>query len=62
MVLGVYDLIKKGFFPKGSKILLIHTGGLQGVNGFEERFGFKMYSHPSLPSGKGLIRLIIVSL
>jgi 1-aminocyclopropane-1-carboxylate deaminase/D-cysteine desulfhydrase-like pyridoxal-dependent ACC family enzyme len=48
MVFGVYDLIKKGFFPKGSKILLIHTGGLQGVNGFEERFGFKMYSKSSI--------------
>lgn len=24
------DLLKKGYFPAGSKILLIHTGGLQG--------------------------------
>ncbi|MBP6557075.1 MAG: 1-aminocyclopropane-1-carboxylate deaminase/D-cysteine desulfhydrase [Flavobacterium sp.] len=33
MVYGVLDLIKKEWFPKGSKILLIHTGGLQGIAG-----------------------------
>ena len=33
MVYGVLDLIKKEWFPKGSKILLIHTGGLQGIEG-----------------------------
>ena len=27
---GLYDLIHKNFFPPGSKILCIHTGGLQG--------------------------------
>lgn len=43
MAFGVYDLIEKGFFPKDSNILLIHTGGLQGIKGFEERFDFEMY-------------------
>ncbi|WP_284651411.1 1-aminocyclopropane-1-carboxylate deaminase/D-cysteine desulfhydrase [Flavobacterium terrisoli] len=33
MVFGVLDLIEKEWFPKGSKILLIHTGGLQGIEG-----------------------------
>ncbi len=33
MMFGVFDLIEKGFFPKGSKILAIHTGGLQGIAG-----------------------------
>jgi 1-aminocyclopropane-1-carboxylate deaminase len=33
MVFGVMDLIQKGFFPQGSKILMIHTGGLQGISG-----------------------------
>lgn len=28
---GVMDLIKRGYFPSGSKILLIHCGGLQGL-------------------------------
>jgi len=31
---GIFDAIKKGKFPKGSKILVIHTGGLQGIEGF----------------------------
>ena len=30
LAFGVFDLISQGYFPKGSRILLIHTGGLQG--------------------------------
>jgi 1-aminocyclopropane-1-carboxylate deaminase len=33
MVFGVLDLINKDYFPENSKILLIHTGGLQGIKG-----------------------------
>ena len=33
MMFGIFDLIEKGFFPKGSRILAIHTGGLQGIAG-----------------------------
>ncbi|OYX24377.1 MAG: 1-aminocyclopropane-1-carboxylate deaminase [Flavobacteriales bacterium 32-35-8] len=33
MMFGIFDLIQKGYFPKGSKILAIHTGGLQGIEG-----------------------------
>ncbi|WP_395049022.1 1-aminocyclopropane-1-carboxylate deaminase/D-cysteine desulfhydrase [Flavobacterium sp.] len=33
MVFGVMDLIKKNYFPENSKILLIHTGGIQGIAG-----------------------------
>jgi 1-aminocyclopropane-1-carboxylate deaminase len=33
MVFGVIDLIKRNYFPENSKILLIHTGGIQGVKG-----------------------------
>ena len=33
MMYGIFDLIHNGFFPKGSKILAIHTGGLQGIEG-----------------------------
>lgn len=36
MVFGVIALIHKGYFPKGSKILLIHTGGLQGIKGMNK--------------------------
>lgn len=33
MAFGVLDLIDKGYFPENSKILMIHTGGLQGIAG-----------------------------
>jgi 1-aminocyclopropane-1-carboxylate deaminase len=33
MAFGVLDLIEKKKLPKGSKILMIHTGGLQGIAG-----------------------------
>ncbi|GGF36080.1 1-aminocyclopropane-1-carboxylate deaminase [Echinicola rosea] len=35
---GVIDKIKSNHFPKGSNILLIHSGGLQGIPGFNLRF------------------------
>jgi 1-aminocyclopropane-1-carboxylate deaminase len=37
MVFGVLDLMHQGFFPKDSKILMIHTGGLQGILGMNQR-------------------------
>jgi len=33
MMFGIIDLMKKDFFEKGTKILAIHTGGLQGIDG-----------------------------
>ncbi len=33
MVFGVMDLISTNYFPEHSKILLIHTGGIQGIAG-----------------------------
>ena len=33
MVYGIVDLVKKGYFFQGAKILAIHTGGLQGIEG-----------------------------
>ena len=39
MMFGLFDLVKKGAFKKGQKILAIHTGGLQGIHGFNQRFG-----------------------
>jgi len=33
MLFGIVDLIKKDAFKKGTKILAIHTGGLQGIDG-----------------------------
>jgi len=31
MLLGLYDLIDKGFFERGNRIVAVHTGGLQGA-------------------------------
>lgn len=36
---GLFQLIGQGYFPRGSAILAVHTGGLQGIAGFNERFG-----------------------
>ncbi|MGC4040272.1 MAG: pyridoxal-phosphate dependent enzyme [Flavobacterium sp.] len=36
MVFGVIDLINKNYFPENSKILMIHTGGLQGIAGMNK--------------------------
>jgi hypothetical protein len=33
MMQTIFDLSEKGYFPKGSKILAFHTGGLQGIKG-----------------------------
>ena len=44
MMMGVLDLISKNFFPKGSNILTIHTGGLQGNKGMSQRLGVKLPS------------------
>ena len=36
MIFGIIDLIKKDKFEEGSKILAIHTGGIQGIDGFNQ--------------------------
>ena len=30
MMFGVFDLVRKGYFSRGSRIVVLHTGGLQG--------------------------------
>ncbi len=37
MFFGIIDLIKQDHFKKGSKILAIHTGGLQGISGINKQ-------------------------
>ncbi|MGY6520196.1 MAG: 1-aminocyclopropane-1-carboxylate deaminase/D-cysteine desulfhydrase [Mongoliitalea sp.] len=39
MMAAILGEVEKGHIPTGSHILAIHTGGLQGVKGFEERVG-----------------------
>jgi 1-aminocyclopropane-1-carboxylate deaminase len=43
MVFGVIDLINKNYFPAHSKILLIHTGGLQGIDGMNIKLKQKKF-------------------
>ncbi len=35
---GVIDLVKKGFFPAGSKVLYAHLGGVPAINGYSYTF------------------------
>lgn len=43
MMFGLIDLIKKGRFVPGHRILAIHTGGHQGTVGIERRLGYSIY-------------------
>lgn len=36
MMYGIFDLIQMSYFKKGSTVVAIHTGGLQGNKGFEK--------------------------
>lgn len=49
MVFGIFDLIKKNKWPWGKKILIIHTGGLQGLEGMNTQLQKK--GHPTLLYG-----------
>ena len=41
MMYGIVDLIKKNYFAKNSRILAIHTGGLQGIEGMNRKLARK---------------------
>lgn len=36
MMFGIFDLLKKGYFKENSRILAVHTGGLQGISGMNQ--------------------------
>ena len=40
---GVFDLIQKGQI-QNQRVLFVHTGGLQGIQGFEDRYQIKLFS------------------
>jgi 1-aminocyclopropane-1-carboxylate deaminase len=42
MMFGAWDLIKKDYFTAGSKVLIIHSGGLQGNAGFAAQTGIHL--------------------
>lgn len=37
MMFGIYDLISRDYFTPNSRILAVHTGGLQGIEGMNQR-------------------------
>ena len=39
MMFAIFDLAAKGYFKPDTTIVALHTGGLQGIRGFNERFG-----------------------
>lgn len=41
MMYGIVDGIQKNRFPEGAKILVIHTGGLQGIDGMNSKLKAK---------------------
>ena len=41
MFYGIFDMIKNNNFPLNSTILAVHTGGLQGIEGMNQRLQSK---------------------
>ncbi|WP_226389529.1 1-aminocyclopropane-1-carboxylate deaminase/D-cysteine desulfhydrase [Penaeicola halotolerans] len=39
MMYGLFDLLKQGYFRRGDQVCAIHTGGLQGIAGFNAQYG-----------------------
>lgn len=37
VVFGIQDLIRQGYFKPGTRLVWLHTGGLQGIEGFNYR-------------------------
>lgn len=45
LLFSIRELIKTGYFPKEKRILAIHTGGLQGIEGYRDKIeNFLQYS------------------
>ena len=43
MFYGIFDMIKNNYFPPNSTIIAIHTGGLQGIEGMNQRLQSKLW-------------------
>ena len=43
MMFGLTDLMRNGFFSKNTRILAVHTGGLQGIAGMNAKLSKKGY-------------------
>ncbi|MBC3540777.1 1-aminocyclopropane-1-carboxylate deaminase/D-cysteine desulfhydrase [Rufibacter sp. H-1] len=42
MLHGVFDLIRQDYFPVGTKVVAVHTGGQQGWAGYAQRYGLTL--------------------
>jgi 1-aminocyclopropane-1-carboxylate deaminase len=49
MILALLELVKSGYFPAYHRIVLLHTGGLQGLAGMFERGLLNPAQWPALP-------------
>jgi 1-aminocyclopropane-1-carboxylate deaminase/D-cysteine desulfhydrase-like pyridoxal-dependent ACC family enzyme len=43
MMWGLFDLMQHGYFPNDAVVTAVHTGGLQGWDGFKKRFGVDIH-------------------
>jgi 1-aminocyclopropane-1-carboxylate deaminase len=43
MAFGMLDLAKNEYFKKGSTVIMVHTGGLQGIEGYNKRYGASLH-------------------
>lgn len=48
MMYGIIELIKQNYFPANAKIVAIHTGGLQGLDGMKSKIE-KLYKSSNSP-------------
>lgn len=50
MVLAFFDMLQNNYFKRNSHIVLLHTGGLQGLKGLAEQNRIKASEWPWLPA------------
>jgi 1-aminocyclopropane-1-carboxylate deaminase len=50
MILAFFDMLKNNYFRRNSHIVLLHTGGLQGLKGLAEQNKIKASEWPWLPA------------
>ncbi|GGF16370.1 1-aminocyclopropane-1-carboxylate deaminase/D-cysteine desulfhydrase [Hymenobacter cavernae] len=48
LLFGVLDLLEQDYFAEGSTVVAVHTGGLQGWQGFRQRFAARSTWWPDL--------------
>lgn len=44
MMMALFDMIENDYFEEGSELIALHTGGLQGIEGFNQRSENKVVS------------------